>query len=648
MGTFVCLNTILILSGLVCLMICLLWLNWHYRFKYLFVFGFALQFGFFLTGFLLFQLHNKQPEFFSKGKSVAMVMEILQDKPNSYQSVVRIYAVVKNDSIFPVNEKVLMWFEKDTTSEKLRPGTTILFEKVPEVITNKGNPFEFNYQKYMQRKKIYRQVYLASEYWKPFSIKINIPIRVKAEQIRLQLLNVFNNRQWEKDVKEVISALVLGYKQGLDKDVKHAFTAAGAIHLLAVSGLHVGIIYVLLTFLLQFLKSNPKYKIFFVLIVISLLWFFALITGMSPSVKRAATMFSFVVVGQNLHKQVNIYNSLAASAFILLLFNPNNLFDAGFQLSYCAVFGIVFLQPKLELLYRPKYKITSYLWSLFTVSVAAQLSTFPISAFYFNQFPVYFWVSNLVAVPAVTLIIPLSLTFLAFSWIPHVTNFISVAIAACTGLMIDFLKWIENLPFSVIDVYFSPIEMLLMSTFILAVFYYSETSRLKKISNTLYIALIYIFISLMVNINSIFRKEVIIYNSQNDYIVHVIAGKKNYIISKDTLVANDINILRNTVRGMRLAQPVFFTYRDSFNDSIICLKNQKIRINKLLLQLPTESNVEQKYLPENGIVVKNLNPQVDINNNASEVIIVSRYPSGNQLHATLYNLTKNGAFHINW
>ena len=222
-------------------------------------------------------------------------------------------------------------------------------------------------------------------------------------------------------VFSVASAMVLGYKAELPEEVRETYAQTGASHVLAVSGLHVGLIYLILSSIVGRFKWRPAR------IAISLagIWGFALVTGATPSVVRAATMFSFVLAGQQLRRPISVFNSLAASAFLLLLIQPLWLFHIGFQLSYLAVLGIVFFQPRWYQLWIPPNGLLDKIWTLITVSLAAQMATLPLTLFYFHQFPVYFWLSGLIVVPAAPFIIGLGLALIAMQaiypqwcWLP--------------------------------------------------------------------------------------------------------------------------------------------------------------------------------------------------------------------------------------
>ena len=304
-------------------------------------------------------------------------------------------------------KKCLFIFQSKANAASLEPGDIIIFNASPQLITNYGNPFEFDYKKYLQRKNIYRQVYLSSQNWKKTNLKSSFSLKMTCRKNQNETVGYLQKQNLGKNEMDILSALTLGYKAELDPQTKQTFSSAGAMHVLAVSGLHVGIIFWVLTSLFSFLKKYKTGKIIFVTdnccLSLGLCIFNRIITFCF-----AGCNYVFFFGDWHKHEpQVNIYNSLAGSAFFLLLINPNNLFEVGFQLSYSAVFGIVFLQPKFEKLVIIKYKIPRFFWQLLTVSVAAQIATFPFTIYYFNQFPTYFWISNLFVIPVVMVLIPL-------------------------------------------------------------------------------------------------------------------------------------------------------------------------------------------------------------------------------------------------
>jgi len=575
LGKYISPEPIVLVVALFVLTGLLMVVNRKFSFRLNSVFGIGVHIVFAGIGLTLYLLYNQKPQFYTEGKLYAEVLEILQEKPNSYQSVLRLTTVFRKDSVYETDEKVMVYFEKTESAQKLQPGETIIFQRSPQLVRNNKNPYEFDYAGYLARKRIYRQVYLSENNWEKTSAEAGFSLFILAEKVRWRLLEVYRAQNLNANEFHVLSALTLGYKRGLDPDIKQTFSSAGAMHVLAVSGLHVGIVFIVLSLLFGFLRKRKTGRTFFVFLVTLALWSFAFITGLSPSVQRAATMFTFVVIGENTRRSPNIYNSLAASAFFLLLINPNNLFEAGFQLSYSAVFGIVFLQPRLVKLFQFKNKILQYTWALLTVSIAAQIVTFPVTAFYFNQFPSYFWMSNLLVIPAVTLLIPLGLTLLVFYWVPVVSAFIAFAVRWILKIVIQFLSFVENLPFSVAEFSLSVAGLVFLLAALISVLLFIETQQKKYFKGMLFSLLLLAGSSFVIEIVNSFRREIIIYNLPNNVVVHLIHGKRNYVVSEEKIPESDFgqNTIANTVRKMNLGAPVFIELRQDYNDDFIFINS---------------------------------------------------------------------------
>jgi competence protein ComEC len=574
---------ILVLSGI---SVFLILLNFFYDYELSFTFGLLVHIALIICGILFFNFYNRKPEFFIEGKFLAIVTEKMVEKPNSFQTVLEIRAFSNNDSVYNTKEKIIALFEKNDQSKSLFPGQTICFEGSPQTIRNNGNPFEFDYAGYMFRQRIYRQVFIPVESWNSSKARIPHSFIIFAENIRIFFLEIYEKGDFDDNSLSILSALTLGYKKGLDPEIKRIFASAGVMHVLAVSGLHTGIVFLIVSFLFGFIKKKRFGTFAFVLLVITILWGFAFITGLSPSVKRSATMFSFLIIGQNLRRQTNTYNMLAASAFFLLLLNPNILFEAGFQLSYAAVFGIVFLQPRLEKILIVQTKFLQYFWVLFTVSVAAQIATFPLIVFYFNQVPLYFWISNLVIIPAVTILIPLGLFMLAFSWIPLIFSILSFFTGLILKNLVIFLEFIESLPASVIKMYFSGIEIFVLAGIMIFMFWFIEMKQKWQFKGIVIMMAILLLLS---SGNKIFQpqKEIIVYNYAQQPVVHLIAGEYNYIVSEEILPQNNMIhvLIDNTVVHLKLRSPVYLTRLDHYEDSNLLLQEGYLFFHDRLLIL---------------------------------------------------------------
>jgi len=237
---------------------------------------------------------------------------------------------------------------------------------------------------------------------------------------------------------------LLGQRQDISKEIYNSYTKAGAIHILAVSGLHVGIILLLLNFVFKPIEYVKHGKVYKTIILVLILWSFAVIAGLSASVVRAVSMFTIVAIAMNLNRPTNVYNTLAISMFFLLLFKPTFLFDVGFQLSYLAVFAIVIIQPMLYNLWRPKYFLFKFLWGIFTVTIAAQFGIIPVSLFYFHQFPGLFFISNLVIIPFLGTILGFGIIIIGLSLLNILPEFLAAIYGNIIGLMNTFVGWVSN------------------------------------------------------------------------------------------------------------------------------------------------------------------------------------------------------------
>jgi competence protein ComEC len=252
---------------------------------------------------------------------------------------------------------------------------------------------------------------------------ISITIRQKADAIFKKLIP-------SRQEQAIASGLVLGIRDGLDNEIKQAYASAGAMHILAVSGAHVVIVFGILAFFLRRIKRVKFGNWLFAAISLCLLWMYAFVTGLSASVLRAVIMFSFVIIADAANRQKSIYNTLAASAFGLLFYDPYLLMDVGFQLSYAAVLSIVYITPKLSRLLEVDNYVLSKAWQVSCASIAAQVGTLPLSLLYFHQFPVYFLLANLFVILLSSIILYLGIFTLLFSAIPYLS----------TGLAF-LLKW---------------------------------------------------------------------------------------------------------------------------------------------------------------------------------------------------------------
>ncbi|MBQ5457972.1 MAG: ComEC/Rec2 family competence protein, partial [Bacteroidales bacterium] len=413
----------------------------------------------------------------------------------------------------------------------LRTGDRIVFSPELSGIENKGNPEEFDYRKYLAYNMIFSSDYLAGDDWRLVDDEA-VGFRPKLSRLRMKLVGLLRDFGLSDDELGVMSAMTMGYSDILSDEIRHAYSSAGAMHILAVSGLHVGIIYGIIVFLLSFIK-NDKLNWLKVLITITLIWLYALFTGLSPSVSRASLMFSLMSLGKLQKNSPGSLNAVFASMFILLVINPYNLVNIGFQLSYSAVIGIIILQPRLYAIFEVKNKFLDWIWSLTTVSVAAQLATMPLCFYYFHQFSNYFLLTNYVMIPISTIAIWTCFIFFAVSWIPY----ISTAVAYCLSWLAKAMNYacltIEGLPFSTAqDIYIDvPQMILLFAIIVLFVTFFFFTKRYSHLFAAVAMCVILAATNLWQSVEASSQKTLVVYNISKTTAINIIDGTDNIMFA---------------------------------------------------------------------------------------------------------------------
>jgi competence protein ComEC len=323
-----------------------------------------------------------------------------------------------------------------------------------------------------------------------------------------------------------IKALLLGDKSSLDPSTKKAFSIAGATHVLAVSGLHVGIIVSLFSALLGLiLLKIKKRKAAWIKSVLLLLviWIYAGITDFSPSILRASMMFSFLSIGQSMTRHSNIYNTISIAAFFMLIINPDNLYAVGFQLSFMAVLGIIYFYPRLSRLFYFKNRLFQKIWNLCAVSIGAQITTFPLALYYFHQFPSYFLLSNLVVIPAAFIVLLLSILLLFLSWIPAVVEILSFALNKIISALHFCIHFIEKLPFSSVQhVYISLSQLLLLLGTLLFLTFFLNTKNVRHLYSSLFVCTLFFAAKIQHQVMTHQKQQVLVYSIAQETAIHVI------------------------------------------------------------------------------------------------------------------------------
>ncbi len=402
---------------------------------------------FILLGYLNYQWRQPefQPNHYLQHKTKPTTPVLLQIKvterlkSNRFQDRYVVRCVALNGNA--CTGKFLLQQPLDSTSPSWKVDDLLLVETILRPLPTPKNPGQFNYAAYLENQSIYRLLAPVSEKFLQHT-RGKKTLRGMAESFRIFLLKKLSRSDITPKERTILQALVLGEKRTLSKPLQEAYAGAGALHILAVSGLHVGILYLFLTFLLSPLQRLPFGQQTRAGLLLLLLWGFAFITGGTPSVVRAVVMFSLFSVATLFQRRTNTMIVLFLSFFIMLIYQPRYLFSVGFQMSYLAVFFIVWGQPILQRWYRPKHTITRKIWTLITVTLTAQLGVMPISLYYFHQFPGLFFITNLVVLPCIGLLLCIGLITVIWSALAEVPTFLSSLCNISFETLNSFITWV--------------------------------------------------------------------------------------------------------------------------------------------------------------------------------------------------------------
>ncbi|MBP7509314.1 MAG: ComEC family competence protein [Prolixibacteraceae bacterium] len=435
---------------------------------------------------------------------------------------------IKNaEEIEHIDERIIVYCSDSSYNQDINPGKRITFYGNLNKISNRNNPGDFDYQKFISRKGIRYQSFVNDSII--ISNENHRNLLIYALNIRERLLNIYKKAGISGDEFNVLAALTLGESTFISNDIKNSYIASGTMHVLAVSGLHVAIIYLIIAFLLKPLNKNKNTRLLKIVIIICFLWFYGLLSGLSPSVMRSCAMFSFIVIGENLNRQTDTYNTLAASALTLILINPLILFDVGFQLSYFAVISIIFFQPRFADLITTKNKVVRYIFDLFIVSIVAQIGTTPLSIYYFHQFPTYFLISNFLTVPVSGIVLYIAFAFFFLYPIPYLSNLLAIIMKLSVRFMNLSVKMIEELPGSVIEkIWISDASFILIYVLIIASTCFIILRKNKYLFVSLISILILISIECFEKYTSKKQNLLIIYNNYKEPLASFISGNRHY------------------------------------------------------------------------------------------------------------------------
>ncbi|MBF9255149.1 ComEC family competence protein [Pontibacter sp. 172403-2] len=598
---------------------------------------------------------------------VGVVDDYVVQKPGYQRTVLELEQVQVNGIWQPATGKVQLSVPHDSEQPyELTYGDRLLVKGAPQPVPAAQNPNQFDYGAYLANRNIfYRQFLQAHEYVKLGSEPGN-PVLYLSIRWRRQLEQLLREKIPARREYAISSALILGVTDELDNAIKAAYINTGTMHVLSVSGLHVGLIYGVMMLVLVHFRRTPRQRLLAAIVAILGLWFYAFMTGLSPSVLRSVVMFTLVTVALASGRRTNIYNTLAIAAFALLLYNPYFLLNVGFQLSFLAVLGIVYFQPRFYRLLAFDNQLLNKLWLFFTVSLAAQLVTLPLGLLYFHQFPVYFWLANMVVVPLSTLALYTGLTALALVWIPVIGPLLFKLHFGVIWCMNELNTGLTHLPLALINgIDISLLQTVLLYVLLILVILFLSLKKLR------YLALATVVVAILAGqeIAEVLQQKqqqtLAIYNVRRATGIALVQGQQATMLADSVLLHDEGNYTYNiqphlwhlgvpqpqfvSLEGTPVADPAITALPDS--NRLVVWQGQRL----LILSHPPKLQPKSR-LPLDYILLRN-NVRLrseDLQSYTSEKVILDASNSlwyRQRLHRQLdtlgiayYDVADSGAF----
>ena len=577
------------------------------------------------------------------------------------RTVLKISKILKNSKVYERYEasiielngqnvlgKVLLHTKKDSLGKIFNIDELLYTSNRFEEMQSPLSPYEFDYKKYLKHQGIYHQMTFGENEYITMGLG-ETSLKGLAHSIRERIHKELERYNFSGDELSIINALLLGNRTDISKVQFQQYRDAGAIHILALSGLHIGIILLFLNFLFHPLEKLANGKLAKLVIIIACLWSYALLAGLTASIIRAVAMFTAISIGMLSNRPTEVRNSLIISLFFLLLSNPLYLFDIGFQLSYTAVFSIVWLQPVFHGFWIPKSKLMRYFWNLLTVSLAAQLGLLPLTLFYFHQFPSLFFVSSLIIIPFLGVILGLGFLIIILALFHILPEFLADIYELILRTMNNFVAFISFQDGFVLR----NITMSIYLLFSCYVFMICSVTWLKKRSVKNFYFLL--FSILIVQVNLTYEKFIIQYSNQ--FIV--------FNQSRETILVNrsgeNIVVFKNNNEPNKSSYSSLLSYKNAFGnlnfENAIGIKNVlKINSKNVLIIDSLAIYNDIGFDPEIVILINspkiNIERMIDILRPKTVIADVSNYrsfaskweKSCEKKSVQFYNTSLDGAF----
>ncbi len=484
--------------------------------------------------------HNYKP-----GDIVQLrLLEPLSEKQKTFKALAEIVSVQQNGKAKRVKGNIILYFQKDSTPPALDYGNIIAFNKPLQEIKNAGNPGGFDYKRYALFNGITHQLFLKKTEYVVLNQKKTSAFWSWMYRTKAYILGTLRKQIKGEQETSVAEALLIGYRDDLDRDLVQAYSNTGVVHVIAISGLHLGLIYWLLLLIFKPLDKYKRIKWLKPLLVLTFLWIFSLLTGAGASVLRAAIMFTAIAAGDLFNKKGNIYNSMAASAFVLLCYNPFYLWDVGFQLSYAAVLSIVLFMKPIYHWFSIENKLLDKAWQLNAVTLSAQILTLPLCMYHFHQAPNLFLITNFVAVPLSSLILFGEILLIAVAYIPVIASPVGYVLSYLLKWMNGFITWVDDFSFAVTDgIQHNPVQTILLYAFIAATGIWLLQKKAKAFKWSLGFLALFFLLQSFSFYKTRQQKKLIVYNLSQQTAVDFMLGNQ-YLFKGDAVLLQD-GFLRN-------------------------------------------------------------------------------------------------------
>jgi competence protein ComEC len=587
---------------------------------------------------------------------VVTVEELLVEKTNSYKALASFQFLHDSTLVRPVKGKLILYFKKYSTLPPLQYGSQIIFHKPLQEIKNAGNPGSFDYKTYSLFQGITHQVYLAEDDFVVLPTTNNNAFTHFVFQSRRWVVNTLQQFISGEKEQGLAEALLIGYKDDLDKNLVQAYSNTGVVHVIAISGLHLGLIYWLLLALTKPLKKKRQLTLLRFLIIAASLWLFSILAGAQPSVLRSAVMFTAIAGGEVLFRRTNIFNTLAFSAVVLLCINPFWLWDVGFQLSYAAVLSIVlFFQPVYHW-FELSNKLIDFFWKMTAVTIAAQILTLPISIYHFHQMPLLFLFTNFVAVPLSSLILIGEILLCALFFLPSVASLLGAVLQQLIFWMNSYIEQLDSLPFAVWNyLSINIVQTALLLVFAIAGCYWlmEKQRRFAWLSLSSLAFFMLLRAGSMAGAES--QRKLIVYNVPKHTAVDVIHGR-SYSFLGDTALLYDDFARNFHLQPSRILHRMTPDAADAGLQSFVLNGKQILIVDKTLPPVMAEPK-----LPVDVLILSK-NPRLYISHlldafRLKQVVVDGSVPAWkaalwkkdcDSLKIPCYNVAEKGAFVMNW